>query len=155
MDKQQIVEHWNTLTQREREQPMTEADLQSIIDRANAATSEDQWDAHMVTCCGQHYGHPGGGQHTNVNRSWAVGPPSRTGIQALADTAFIKESRRDIPALVAEVQRLRHLLSESKELYQLGWNDGAHGDESLPRTVFDKDAEVILARIGEALGEKG
>lgn len=77
---------------------MTAEQLADLDRAARAATQE--WESLVVTCCGLHYAHPGGGQHTSMNQSWAVGPPSRTRHKAEADAAFIAAAN---PAAVLEL----------------------------------------------------
>lgn len=96
---------------------MTDEELQAIRERVEKATA-GPWKPHVVTCCGLHYDHPGGGQHTNVSCSWATGPVARSGVHAHADAAFISCARADIPALLSEVDGLRAALKEFHEYHE-------------------------------------
>lgn len=76
---------------------MTNEQLQKILERAEAATP-GPWDAGNVTVGGPAFS---GG-------IWEWTGPGRN----VADALFIASARTDVPALVAEVRRLKAALGE-------------------------------------------
>lgn len=77
------------------------------IEEAERSATPGPWEPHVVTCCSLHYDHPGGGQHTNVTRSWATGPLSRSRHKANLDADFIAGSRTWVPQLLETIRELK------------------------------------------------
>ena len=65
------------------------------------------------------------------------------------DAEFIAASREDVPELVAEVEKLRGLLSSAAERLDSFWDCGPPGEE-----YRSEELEALLRKIRGALGEE-
>lgn len=94
---------------------MSDLDLDAIEARANAAT-EGPW--HVVTAWTDYvaYQVTDDGEAASMNCYGGSGAMN-TGLGVIEDDAeFIAHARTDVPALVAEVRRLRNVIEEARDV---------------------------------------
>lgn len=131
-------------------EPMTEERLDAIRSRADGATS-GPWGcygdgAHEVFDAGE---------YSDGDRGEVVAAV----IDKLSDAVFIAEAREDIPALLAEVERLRKRLTVDDDMVERG--EAAHREAfnawQVKRSPGDSDnrrAAALRAALNAALNTK-
>ena len=126
--------------------PLTDADLDAIEQRANAAT-EGSWE---YDGCGEII------QHFSLPEPWATVVStdvacmaycyggSAAGVERDEDAEFIAHARDDVPALLAEVRRLRAMEQRGREYAR-------HLARPFADGVPDREGEQIASELLAAL----
>jgi hypothetical protein len=124
--RQALVQQYTTQRDerraREKGAAMTEDELQAIEARANAATP-GPWEVEQKDCTVLRAPNgPPADQSLMGDEQYYPWTPDR-----IEDWQFIASARTDVPALVAEVRRLRALCRRGGELLNAEWYDAPAG----------------------------